>query len=1233
MARKPGRGRSKGNSPAALPSPVEELLDQSITPTCAVHEGKCLYANPAFRQLFAIPPRGRVVGRPVLRYAAPAGRRQVAAFARARLRGRTGSGDLDCRALKADGSEFPVSIMVSPLRVRGGSPILLVQVLDRTAELTAEQALRESEERFRKLAETTSAAILIYQDLNVVYVNDAWTKISGYSLEEARRMGFWDTVHADDREIVKSRAQARLRGEPAPSRYDFRSLSKSGEVRWLEVSTVAIQMEGKPAVIGTAFDVTERKRAEEALRESEVLFRTLADMTSAAIFMYQGPKLSYVNEAWEKMIGYSYQEAVQRDFWDLVHPDDRELVKNRAMARLLGEKVPSRYEFRVITKGGEVRWADASAGVIQLEGKTTVIATAFDITDRKRVEETLRESEARFRELAETTSAAILIYQGPKVLYANEAWLNLTGYSREEVEAMGFWNAVHPDDRELVKSRALARSRGELVPARYEFRALTKSGEVRWLESSSGMTRIEGKPAVIATAFDVTERKWAEEAQRERETRYRLILENVEEIIWSVAIADDLMAAPALFISGQVESVIGYKPEEFYDDIGLWERIVHPDDLPSLRQITNQIAATGTARIREYRLKHKDTGEYHWMEDRATAQLDQKGRAVVLQGVARDVTDRRQAQAVLWQRNRELMALVASAQAMGGFLDLKAAAEAICDSAVKAFDMRLVWIGLVVPESTEIVPLATAGLDDGYTAQVRVTWDESPRSQGPIGRAIKTRRPVVMRAGDPDFAPWREAALSRGFAACCALPMVHEDAVRGALTFYSSDPEAFGTETMEVLEIFARQATMVVVNAALYEEARKIIGELSAANEELLKTQESLRRNIDELTRSREALRESEERYRGLVENARGIVLIFTPDLRITYWNEYAAEFFGFPREEILGRSVMGTIVPQKESTGRDLGDLLRRVAADPNAFASNINENVTRDGRRVWVAWTNRPIVDAQGRLVETLSHGVDITAFKEAEQALRESESRYRTLVESSRDCIFMIGRDGLVRYVNSFAANLFRSTPADLVGRPIEALFPAPSVGRMLENLQRAMDTGEPRDGHENRFLFPSGEIWLDTQLMPMRDFSGRVDAVLGVSRVITDRKRAGEALRESEARYRTLASISREAVVVADLSSRLTMVNEAALRLWGAQDADALLGQDGMQFIEERDRERAYEVMRQVGGAGLVRGVRYHIKRADGSTILIEVDAALLRGSSGEPTGVVSVMRKVEEGGKG
>ncbi|MFA6240868.1 MAG: PAS domain S-box protein [Candidatus Hydrogenedentales bacterium] len=206
-------------------------------------------------------------------------------------------------------------------------------------------------------------------------------------------------------------------------------------------------------------------------------------------------------------------------------------------------------------------------------------------------------------------------------------------------------------------------------------------------------------------------------------------------------------------------------------------------------------------------------------------------------------------------------------------------------------------------------------------------------------------------------------------------------------------------------------------------------------------------RDISEHKRARMALHESERKYRELVESANSIILRWNADGRITFLNEYGLRFFGYSAEEIIGRHVVGSITPERESSGRDLQQLIELICANPSAFEQNTNENMRRNGECVWVSWTNKVVFDAQARVSEILSIGTDITERLRAESALRESEARYRGLFEDSPTSLWEEDFSEVKKYIDE----LRRSGVTDL-----QAYFDAhPGMLRQCAAMAKVLD----------------------------------------------------------------------------------------------------------------------------------------------------------------------------------
>lgn len=169
-------------------------------------------------------------------------------------------------------------------------------------------------------------------------------------------------------------------------------------------------------------------------------------------------------------------------------------------------------------------------------------------------------------------------------------------------------------------------------------------------------------------------------------------------------------------------------------------------------------------------------------------------------------------------------------------------------------------------------------------------------------------------------------------------------------------------------------------------------------------------RDITEQKKAEYALRDSEKKYRELVQHANSIILRFNTRGCVTFFNEFAQSFFGYTEDEILQQNIVGTIIPQRESSGRDLEAIFNDIVQNPWLYSHNENENIKRSGERVWVTWTNKAILDQDGKLSEILSVGMDITDRRRATQALQESEERFRVLFEHAPDPYYINKRMGL-------------------------------------------------------------------------------------------------------------------------------------------------------------------------------------------------------------------------------
>lgn len=339
------------------------------------------------------------------------------------------TGPYEKEYVRKDGTVFPVEVAAYTLdeEMEDGARYWAI-VRDITERKNAEEVHRNSEARSMTLMETIVDIVFIIDlEGRFTYINSRVEEITGYTPDELIGKKSSEFLVQEDRERGISYFLEGLSGRQMPI-YEVKVLQKNGNIISLEmnVSNILDQKGEISGRIGIGRDVTQKMLAQEALSESEAKFRALAESTSTAIMMYQADKWTYANPAAERICGYREDELKQMYFWDIVHPDYRNLVRNTGKDRQQGVNELQRYEFAIITKKGEVRQVELSGTATDFGGKLAGIITVIDITERKRVEGALKESEERLRALINSTPDIICFKDGAgRLLEANESYLKL----------------------------------------------------------------------------------------------------------------------------------------------------------------------------------------------------------------------------------------------------------------------------------------------------------------------------------------------------------------------------------------------------------------------------------------------------------------------------------------------------------------------------------------------------------------------------------------------------------------------------------------------------------------------------------------------------------------------------------------------------------------------------------------------------------------------------------------
>ena len=387
----------------------------------------------------------------------------------------------------------------------------------------AEARTRETILRLQTIYQNAVEGIsYVSTEEDFVFVNKAFADILGCEQDQLTGMNLRKFV--DDKSWAKIRSETERRRQGKAGRYEVMFRRSDGTVRNVLVSGAPLfDQDGRFAgTVGIVLDITEQKKAEEALRESEAKYRALVEQSLRGIVVAQGPAphLVFANATMSKMLGYTPEELTSlspEQIMTLVHPDDRDLFFGRFKDRLEEKSVPSTCEVRGVRKDGTVIWVELSSARIVYNGQPAVQATFTDITDRKNAEETAKESEEKWLSLVGMVPDGIVTLDLKGVITSvNDAFLRLTGYTKEEIVGKHFAKLQTIRARDIPKYlKLLGPALTGKLPPPFEYSYVRKDGSIGWAEAHIRFLKKNGKTTGFqAFLRETTERKQSEDGRR-----------------------------------------------------------------------------------------------------------------------------------------------------------------------------------------------------------------------------------------------------------------------------------------------------------------------------------------------------------------------------------------------------------------------------------------------------------------------------------------------------------------------------------------------------------------------------------------------------------------------------------------------------------------------------------------------------------------------------------------------
>lgn len=450
--------------------------------------------------------------------------------------------------------------------------------------------------------------------------------------------------------------------ESPPPELELASLTAEGAVRNVQkvyiskqrkkiivLLSISIIRDDQGKVSGKLYiaqDITDSKRAERNLRRSEKKFRQLIETVNAVAFIYHRRQLRYVNAQTEALTGYTREELLALDLYDLIHRDFLEIVKNWGKSSHARSSAGSKYEVIILTKTGERRWIEATVDIIKFERKASILITAFDISDRKLAELELETSFSLLQATIESTADGILAVDSTgKVLTFNrkfaEMWqlpdFLLDSRDNNQIWGFGINQLKYP---EIFLNRAKELSHRPAAES-YDIIEFTDG---RIFERYSLPQRTGGKITGRVFSFrDVTERVQSEEKLRKSEERFHLLTRATNDAVWDF----DLLKNE-YWLSEEFEKVFGYKLNETQTiELESWWLNIHPEERERVMLSFNEAMNSDAQCWSEEYSFHRADGGYIFVLDRGYIIRNESGKAVRAIGTMMDITQRKQAEEII----------------------------------------------------------------------------------------------------------------------------------------------------------------------------------------------------------------------------------------------------------------------------------------------------------------------------------------------------------------------------------------------------------------------------------------------------------------------------------------------------------------------------------------------------------------------------------------------------------
>ncbi len=951
-------------------------------------------------------------------------------------------------------------------------------------------------------------------------------------------------------------------------------LTKTGKTIYVNESARAIK-DGNGNTLyyeGVVEDITTKKLALDALKESTRKFNTMIDNLSGIVYRCKNDSdwtMEYISEAVYDLTEYLSSDFTSKkiSYSSVIHPEDREMVWD-TVQKSLKRKKPFTLEYRIITAGGVIKWVwERGRGVFEKNQLIALEGFITDITERKTAEENLFASEKKFRALIEKSSEVFAMLSSDGIInYASPNTKIIYGYTSKELVGKSGFEFIHPEDLPAVTEKFLQILETPGNYANIVCRFKHKNG--RWLYSevfSSNLLHDPEVNAIVLNYHDISEKKAKEEEIRIAAEKFRSIVEGTRAILFSTN-----EKGIFTYVNDAACKTFGLKEEDVIGKFYL--KFVHSESRNTVHAAFTEQLKNPTPNVNiDVRISTKVVKD-GWLNLMVNPIYD--GEMIIgLTAVALNVTDKKLAEENLKKRIEHLQLLNDLNISLQGILDIKEMIKKSYLIIPKFLNIDRTSIFMYEERLDGLISESFIGEDIEL-----VKPEIQPLNIGISGKCfIEDRVLAIDDCSATDIIP-KEYVKELKLKSTVAVPLRAEGKPIGVLRLdYLNESHSFAMEELDFLNLLGNQLGIILRNAQLFTEQ----------------------------SRTSIALKESEEKFRNVVETANEGIIITDPSDNIIFANETFAKMVGIELNELTNKNYI-SLLPDEDKRLFLKYNTERRLGLS-DVYEQKLNK---KNGDSIYAIVSASPIIDSEKKFQGSFGMFTDITDRKHAAEKLLESERSYVGLFNSVTEAIYIQDSEGKFIDVNQGAINMYGYSHPDFIGRTPEFLS-APYLNDKL-NIPEVLKT-VLRGGKPVQFEFwgkrKNGEIFPKEVICNRGRYFGK-EVLIITARDITERKNAEDSLRQSEEKFFKAFLASPDAVLITRMSDgQILEVNEGFCRIT-EYSKDEAIGRTTLElnlWMEEAERDFFISLMQK---HGFVREQEFKYRVKSGRTIISLLSAEII-----------------------